>query len=135
MGNTYVKFMEGLANPIVKLLNIGVEDIKGNQVIKGAAKLFQSSTLNYQGYIEGNTIFTGNADVIVCDGFAGNVVIKTSAGVSKFIQNSLREEFQRNLFRKLAALAIMPALNSVKARIDPRVFNGRSFDWASGNGD
>ncbi len=124
MGSTYAACMGDKPNPVIRLLNIGVEDIKGNQVIKGAAKLFQESALNYDGYIEGDAIFSSHCDVIVCDGFSGNIAIKTSAGVSKFIQNALAAELQRNLWRKLTAVAIMPALRQVKARIDPRVFNG-----------
>ena len=127
MGSTFVKYMEDKPDPKVALLNIGVEDIKGNQTIKDASKLFQASTLNYQGYIEGDAIFSGEADVIVCDGFAGNIVIKTGAGVSKFIQNALRKELQKNFFRRLAALTVMPALKGVKSRIDPRVFNGAAM--------
>ncbi len=124
MGSTYAACMGKQPDPVIRLLNIGVEDIKGNQVIKGAAKLFQGSALNYHGYIEGDAIFSSHCDVIVCDGFSGNIAIKTSAGVSKFIQRALSEELQRNLWRKLTAAAIMPALRQVKARIDPRVFNG-----------
>ncbi len=127
MGSTFVKYMEDTPNPRVALLNIGVEDIKGNQVIKGASKLFQASTLNYCGYIEGDAIFTGDVDVIVCDGFAGNIAIKTGAGVSKFIQNALREELQKNIIRKLTAVMVIPALKGVKSRIDPRVFNGAAL--------
>ena len=127
MGTTFVKYMEGISNPRVALLNIGVEDIKGNHVIKGAAKLFQSSRLNYQGYIEGDAIFTGDTDVIVCDGFAGNIAIKTGAGVSKFIQHAIRAEFERNLLRRIVALIASPTLKSVKTRIDPRVFNGAAL--------
>ena len=114
MGTTFVKYMEGVAHPSVALLNIGVEEIKGNQTIKDAAALFESSELNYQGYIEGDRIFAGDVNVIVCDGFSGNVVIKTGAGVSRFIQNTLREEYERNFMSKLAALLSRPTLQRTK---------------------
>ena len=129
MGSTFVKYMAGIESPRVALLNIGIEDIKGNDAIKSAAKLFHASSLNYQGYIEGDAVFTGDVevDVVVCDGFAGNIVIKTGEGVSKFIQHAIREEFQLNFLRKLAAIAAMPTIRGVKARIDPRVFNGAAL--------
>lgn len=133
MGTTFVKYMEGIANPSVALLNIGVEEIKGNQTIKDAAVLFESSELNYQGYIEGDRIFAGDVDVIVCDGFSGNVVIKTGAGVSRFIQNTLREEFERNFMSKIAALVSRPTLKRTKLRIDPRVYNGAALIGLTGS--
>lgn len=133
MGTTFVKYMEGIAHPSVALLNIGVEEIKGNQTIKDAAALFESSELNYQGYIEGDRIFAGDVSVIVCDGFSGNVVIKTGAGVSRFIQNTLREEYERNFMSKLAALFSRPALQRTKKRIDPRVYNGAALIGLTGS--
>ncbi len=133
MGATFVKYMEGIENPSVALLNIGVEAIKGNQTIKDAAALLEASELNYQGYIEGDRIFAGDVNVIVCDGFSGNVVIKTGAGVSRFIQETLREEFERNLMSKLAALAARPAFRRTKRRIDPRVYNGAALIGLTGS--
>ena len=133
MGTTFVKYMEGVAHPSVALLNIGVEEIKGNQTIKDAAALFESSELNYQGYIEGDRIFAGDVNVIVCDGFSGNVVIKTGAGVSRFIQNTLREEYERNFMSKLAALLSRPTLQRTKKRIDPRVYNGAALIGLTGS--
>ena len=127
MGSTFVQYMEENPNPRVALLNIGIEEIKGDQVIKKAAELFRASDLNFQGYVEGDGIFTEDLDVIVCDGFAGNVAIKTMEGVSKFIQNVLRNEFRQNSFRKLAAILARPTLQGVKTRIDPRVFNGATL--------
>ena len=127
MGSTFVKFTEQIENPRVALLNIGVEAIKGNQIIKKAAALFQSSELNYQGFVEGDAIFDGNVDVIVCDGFAGNVALKASEGVSKFIQHALRTEFQKNFMRKISGLIATPVMKGVKARIDPRVYNGAAL--------
>ena len=127
MGTTFVKHMDNIDNPRVALLNIGIEDIKGNQVIKEASALFQSSELNYQGYVEGDAIFDGDVDVIVCDGFAGNIALKASEGASKFIQHALRTEFQKNFIRKLSGLIAIPTMKSVKARIDPRVYNGAAL--------
>ena len=127
MGSTFVKYMENIEKPRVALLNIGIEDIKGNQIIKEASALFQASELNYQGYVEGDAIFDGNVDVIVCDGFAGNIALKASEGASKFIQHALRTEFQRNFIRKLSGLIATPIMRSVKAKIDPRVYNGAAL--------
>ncbi len=127
MGSTFVRYTEQIENPRVALLNIGVEDIKGNQIIKQAAALFQSSELNYQGFVEGDAIFDGNVDVIVCDGFAGNVALKASEGVSKFIQHALRTEFQKNFMRKISGLIATPVIKAVKSRIDPRVYNGAAL--------
>ena len=133
MGSTFVKYMEGVENPRVCLLNIGVEEIKGNQVIKDAATLLQSSELNFQGYIEGDRIFSGDVDVVVCDGFSGNVLIKTGAGVSRFIQSAIRDSFQHNLVSKLVGIAAMPAFRRVKKRIDPRVYNGAALIGLTGS--
>ncbi len=133
MGATFVKYMEGIEYPSVALLNIGVEEIKGNQVIKDASVLLESSELNYQGYIEGDRIFSGEVNVVVCDGFSGNVVIKTGAGVSRFIQSTLREEFERSFMTKLAALVARPILSRAKERIDPRVYNGAALIGLTGS--
>ncbi len=133
MGTTFVKYMEGIENPSVALLNIGVEEIKGNQTIKETAALLEASELNYQGYIEGDRIFSGEVNVVVCDGFSGNVVIKTGAGVSRFIQNTLREEFERNLMSKLTGLMARPVLSRTKLRIDPRVYNGAALIGLTGS--
>ncbi len=133
MGATFVKYMEGIDHPSIALLNIGIEAIKGNQTIKDAAALLEASELNYQGYIEGDRIFAGDVNVIVCDGFSGNVVIKTSAGVSRFIQNVLREEFERSLLSRLAGLAAQSAFRRSRQRIDPRVYNGAALIGLAGS--
>ncbi len=133
MGATFVKYMESIDKPSVALLNIGVEEIKGNQTIKDAATLLEASELNYLGYIEGDRIFSGDVKVIVCDGFSGNVVIKTGAGVSRFIQNTLREEFERNLMTKMLGLLARPAFRRAKDRIDPRVYNGAALIGLTGS--
>lgn len=127
MGATYVKYMEGISEPRVALLNIGKEPYKGNKATKAADPLFTSSKINYHGYIEGHNIFSSDVDVIVCDGFVGNVAIKTSEGVSRFIQHALRTEFKKNMTSKLVGLAARPILKRVKSHIDPRVFNGAAL--------
>lgn len=127
MGSTFVKYMEGIPNPRVALLNIGKEKYKGNKATSDAGELFRSSTINYQGYIEGDAIFTSDVEVVVCDGFVGNVAIKTSEGVSKFIQQALRKEFEHSIMSKLVGLVAQPIMERVKSRVDPRVFNGAAL--------
>ncbi|HUP92428.1 MAG TPA: phosphate acyltransferase, partial [Solimonas sp.] len=122
----------GIARPKVALLNIGEEEIKGNDVIKEAAALIQRSSLNYIGFVEGDGIFLDDVDVVVCDGFVGNVALKTGEGVAKLIRQFMQEEFKRNLFTKAAAVAAMPALKALGKRIDPRHYNGASFAGLTG---
>jgi glycerol-3-phosphate acyltransferase PlsX len=113
--------------PRVGLLNIGEEDIKGNRVVKEAFVLLKESGLNFIGNVEGDGIYKGHADVIVCDGFVGNVALKTSEGLAQMLGSLLKMEFERSLGSKLAALAAMPVLKRLKARFDPRVYNGASL--------
>ncbi len=128
MGSTFVRYMEGIEQPRVSLLNVGTESIKGPAAIKEATDMLKAcSTINYNGYVEGDGIFTTDAEVIVCDGFAGNVVIKTSEGVSHFIQRALKDGFTQNLRGKLAAMMSKSVLKAVKHRIDPRIFNGAAL--------
>ena len=127
MGSTLVSAIEHKANPSVGLLNIGSEDIKGNEVVKQAAELLQQSDLNFYGNIEGDDIFKGVTDVVVCDGFVGNVALKTTEGLVQMLGGFLREEFKRNTFTKLAGLVAMPVLNAFKRRVDPRRYNGASL--------
>jgi len=108
-------------------LNIGSEDIKGNEVVKQAAELLRSSDLNFFGNIEGDDIFKGVTDVVVCDGFVGNVALKTAEGVAKMMGGFLREGFSQNLLTKFAALVSKPVLNAFKHRLDHRRYNGASF--------
>ena len=110
--------------PSVGLLNIGEEDIKGNEVVKQAGELLKDSGLNFYGNVEGDDIFKGTTDIVVCDGFVGNVLLKTSEGLAHMLAIFLREEFSRNPLRKLAALAASPALKAFKKRADPRRYNG-----------
>jgi phosphate acyltransferase len=114
-------------NPSVGLLNIGEEDIKGNEVVKLAAELLRSSDLNFIGNVEGNDIYKGVADVVVCDGFVGNVALKTSEGLAKMLGDFLKEAFTKNIFTKLVAALAMPILKQFKDRIDPRHYNGATL--------
>jgi phosphate acyltransferase len=129
MGNELVKAIEGIESPRVGLLNIGEEDMKGNEQVKNAAKLLENSHLNYIGYVEGNSINAGNikVDLIVCDGFVGNVSLKSIEGAAKMIATTLKEAFSKNWLTKLAAIVAYPVLKSFKKRIDPRLYNGASF--------
>jgi len=127
MGSVLVNALEHKAEPTVGLLNIGSEDIKGNEVVKQAAELLQASDLNFYGNVEGDDIFKGVTDVVVCDGFVGNVALKTAEGVAKMLGGFLREELSRNLFTKLGALVSLPALKKFKLRVDHRRYNGASF--------
>ncbi len=127
MGAMLVAALEHTERPSVGLLNIGVEDIKGNDTVKLAAELLRASGLNFYGNVEGDDIFKGTTDVVVCDGFVGNSVLKASEGVVKMMVAFLRQEFSRNLLRKLAALAAMPVLNALRERMDPGRYNGASL--------
>ena len=127
MGSILVSAVEGKPNPRVGLLNIGAEDIKGNDTVKRTAELLRAAPVNYCGYVEGDAIYTGDMDVIVCDGFVGNVALKTSEGLARMMTHFIRQEFKRNLFTKLSALAAWPALKAFKKRVDPRRYNGASF--------
>jgi glycerol-3-phosphate acyltransferase PlsX len=109
------------------LLNIGVEDIKGNETVKRAAELLRDSGLNFHGNVEGDDIFKGTTDVVVCDGFVGNAVLKASEGVATMIVAFLKQEFTRNPLRKLVALAAMPVLKALRRRMDPGRYNGASL--------
>lgn len=129
MGNELVKAVEGIEFPKVGLLNIGEEDVKGNEQVKSAAKLLENSSLNYIGYVEGDSLNAGSVqvDLIVADGFVGNVALKSIEGAAKMIGASLKEAFSKNYLTKLAALLAYPVLKSFKQRIDPRLYNGASF--------
>ena len=113
--------------PRVGLLNVGTEDIKGTDTAKQTFKLLRGSKLNFVGNVEGNSVFTGEVDVVVADGFVGNIMLKTIEGAVKFMGSAIREEFQRTLFNKLAAVAAIPALKGMKNKLDPRKFNGAIF--------
>src|SRR5437870_2855351 len=127
MGSALVAAVDGIDRPTVGLLNIGEEDIKGNDVVKEAAELLRSSGLNFHGNIEGDDIYKGTTDVVVCDGFVGNVALKTSEGLASMLYEFLRGEFTRNPFTRIAALFAYPVLASFKRRIDPRRYNGATL--------
>lgn len=114
-------------SPRVGLLNVGTEDIKGTDTVKQTFKLLQSSKLNFIGNVEGGSIFDGEVDVVVADGFVGNIVLKTIEGAVRFMGAAIKQEFQTNLLTKLGALAAMPALKGFKNKLDPRKFNGAIF--------
>ncbi len=124
MGAMLVAAMEHKDRPRVGILNIGAEEIKGNEVVKAAAELLRASDLNFIGNVEGDGIYKGDADVIVCDGFVGNVALKTSEGLAQMLASSLRNEFKRNWLTKLAALVSLSVLNRFKKRFDHRRYNG-----------
>jgi glycerol-3-phosphate acyltransferase PlsX len=127
MGSLLASALEHVERPTIGLLNIGEEDIKGNEVVKRAAELLRASDLNFAGNVEGNDIFKGTVDVVVCDGFVGNVTLKASEGLAQMIGGALKEEFSRNLLTKLAALVAMPVLKSFRRRFDHRRYNGASL--------
>ena len=128
MGSALVSVLSGNENPTVGLLNIGEEAIKGNEVIKKAGELLRTASktgdLNFYGNIEGNDIFKGTADIVVCDGFVGNVALKASEGLAGMIVDFLKREFSRNIFTKLSAIAAYPVISALKKRMDHRRYNG-----------
>lgn len=131
MGSALVSALSNDENPSVGLLNIGEEIIKGSEVIKKAGELLRSAAnagdLNFYGNVEGNDIFKGTVDIVVCDGFVGNVLLKTSEGLASMIGGFLKEEFSRNALTKLAAIVAYPVLTSFKNRVDHRRYNGAAF--------
>jgi glycerol-3-phosphate acyltransferase PlsX len=132
MGYELVRAVEDKEQPRVGLLNIGEEEIKGNEQVKQAARLLANSHINFVGYVEGNDIYSGNVDIVVTDGFVGNVALKTSEGVAKMISQSLKGEFDKNIFTKLAGLLALPVLKAFKNRYDPRRYNGASLVGLTG---
>jgi len=127
MGSVLSMILDDKVNPSVGLLNVGQEVIKGNIQVKEAHDLLKSSTLNYVGFVEGDDIFCGNIDVIVCDGFIGNIALKTSEGIARFISSTLKDEFKKNVFTKIAGISSTKVLNSFKKVVDPRRYNGASL--------
>jgi glycerol-3-phosphate acyltransferase PlsX len=127
MGSVLAGAVDGNPNPSVGLLNIGEEEMKGSETIREAASLLANSPLNYIGFIEGDDVYSGKVDVVACDGFIGNISLKSSEGVAKMISHFIKREFGRNVLTRLAALAAMPVLKSFKKQIDPRRYNGASL--------
>jgi len=132
MGAVIASDLHGIRQPRVGLLNIGEEDIKGTEEIKEAHKRLTGRPLNYVGFVEGDDIFSGEVDVVVTDGFTGNVALKTMEGLARFIGGAMKEEFTRSPLRKIGAAAATPALNALKTRLDPRGYNGASMVGLNG---
>jgi glycerol-3-phosphate acyltransferase PlsX len=127
MGSTLVRAVEGKARPSVGLLNIGSEEIKGNEVVKRAGELLRASGLNFHGNVEGDDIYKGTTDVVVCDGFAGNVALKTSEGLAKMLGDFLKEEYTRGLWSRIAAVISYPVIRRFRRRVDHRRYNGAAL--------
>jgi len=127
MGSTLVKALEGKERPTVGLLNIGAEEIKGNDVVKKAAELLRASPVNFHGNVEGDDIYRGTTDVVVCDGFVGNVALKTSEGLARMLGDFLKEEYTRSVFTRLAALVSWPVIRRFRRRVDHRRYNGAAL--------
>jgi glycerol-3-phosphate acyltransferase PlsX len=127
LGSALVAAIEERERPTVGLLNIGEELIKGNEVVKQTADLLRASSLNFYGNVEGNDIYKGTTDVIVCDGFVGNVALKASEGLAQMLGAFMREEFERNPLTRLTGLAAYPVLSRFGRRVDPRLYNGASL--------
>jgi glycerol-3-phosphate acyltransferase PlsX len=127
MGAMLVSSVTGNPKPSIGLLNIGSEDIKGNEVVKQAGELLRRSHLNFYGNVEGNDIFKGTTDVVVCDGFVGNVALKSAEGIAQLMGRFLTQEFKRNWITKSMAFVSLLVLNRFKKRLDPRRYNGASF--------
>ncbi|MCG8426886.1 MAG: phosphate acyltransferase PlsX, partial [Chromatiales bacterium] len=128
MGGELVRYLDDeIPEPRIGLLNIGQEEIKGNEQVKGAHDLLSSSSLNYIGYIEGDDVYKGGVDVVVCDGFVGNVALKSAEGVAKMVAHHLKAGFTANLLTKLSGLFALPILRGLRRKIDPRRYNGASL--------
>ncbi len=127
MGAELTSAVDNVKNPTVALLNVGAEEIKGNDRVKQAALLLSESHLNYVGFVEGNDLFASKVDVIVCDGFSGNIALKASEGVAELFSAHAREVFRGSLYGKLAALISRPVLSTIRRKIDPRRYNGASL--------
>ena len=127
MGSTLVKAVEGKQNPTVGLLNIGSEEIKGNEVVKKAGELLRAAPVNFYGNVEGDDIYEGTTDVVVCDGFAGNVALKTSEGLARMLGDFLKEEYTRGILSRIAAVISYPVIRRFRQRVDHRRYNGAAL--------
>ncbi len=127
MGSIAVEQTENISNPTVGLLNIGEEEMKGNDKIKKTSELLKASNLNYQGFVEGDDIYKGTVDLVVCDGFEGNIALKASEGVAAMMGHYLKRAFTRNWLTKIVALIAMPVLKDFKLSLDPGKYNGASL--------
>jgi glycerol-3-phosphate acyltransferase PlsX len=127
MGSELCSAIDNIESPTVALLNVGAEEIKGNDIVKQAAALLSQSYLNYVGFVEGSDFYTGKVNVIVCDGFSGNIALKASEGVAEFLTYHARREFSRSLYGRFAAWLCGPILRAIRNHIDPRTYNGASL--------
>jgi glycerol-3-phosphate acyltransferase PlsX len=127
MGAMLASAIDGTERPSIGLLNIGTEEIKGDAVVKQAADLLRASKLNFHGNVEGDDIYKGTTDVVVCDGFVGNVALKTSEGLARMLSGILKEEFGRSVLAKVAAVVAIPVLKKIKGRVDHRQYNGATL--------
>jgi glycerol-3-phosphate acyltransferase PlsX len=128
MGHIVSHAIDGVDKPRIALLNIGEEEIKGNEVIKQASQLFAAqSSLNYIGFVEANDLFTGKADVIVCDGFIGNIALKACEGTARMLLQIFKAAIQKSILARLAIPFLLPVLNKTKKQFDPARYNGASF--------
>jgi len=132
MGTVVAGDVHGLESPRVGLLNIGTEEIKGNETIRLAGQLLAQSDLNYVGFVEGYDIMSGRVDVVVTDGFTGNIALKTMEGVARMLFETAREQVQANWINRLGAVAAMPLFRSIRNRVDPRRYNGASLVGLNG---
>ncbi|CAB1275939.1 phosphate acyltransferase PlsX [Candidatus Nitrosacidococcus tergens] len=132
MGSVLASAIDNVPNPRVGLLNIGTELIKGNDQIKKAGQMLARSRLNYIGFVEGDDIYKGNTDVVVCDGFVGNVALKSSEGVARLVKHFLKESFNSNLLTKLMGFLTLPVLNKFRKKMDPRRYNGANLIGLNG---
>lgn len=132
MGSVLTQYVDKKANPRVALLNVGAEEIKGSEKVKKASALLSASGLNYVGYIEADEIFSSRVDVIVCDGFEGNVALKASEGTAEMIMNVFNEEFRRSWLTLLAGAICKPILRAMRDRLDPRRHNGATLIGLNG---
>jgi len=127
MGSIVVQNTENIPNPTIGLLNVGVEEMKGHNKIQDTAELLKDSSLNYSGFVEGDDIFKGVVDVVVCDGFEGNIALKASEGVANMFSHLIKESFNKNLLTKLVAIFAKPVMSYFKSRVDPGQYNGASL--------
>lgn len=127
MADELVKAVEGIESPRIGLLNVGSEEIKGNEQVKKAFKLLKEGNFNFIGYVEGDDISTGDVDIVVTDGFVGNIALKSIEGFAKLIIHEIKQAFGRNLLTKLAAVMAVPAMRAFKNRVDPGRYNGANL--------
>jgi glycerol-3-phosphate acyltransferase PlsX len=127
MGSVLTQAIDNVEKPRVGLLNIGSEAMKGNAQVKAADEYLADAPLNYIGFVEGDDIYSEKVDVVVCDGFVGNISLKTAEGVAKLISYYMKEEFKRGLYNKIAGLIALPVLKAFRKRIDPGAYNGASL--------